>query len=90
MSETALGVAAASCGVVMAWSPVMQIRRMVRLRSSRDVSIGYLLVIVAGFSVWFSYGIALGNLPLVISNTLAFVVGATTVAVALYFRRTRR
>jgi uncharacterized protein with PQ loop repeat len=89
VNETALGVAAATWGVIMALSPVMQIRRMVRLRSSRDVSIGYLMVIVVGFSVWISYGIALRNLPLIISNTLAFIVGVTTVAVAMHFRRLR-
>jgi MtN3 and saliva related transmembrane protein len=89
VNETALGVAAASWGVIMALSPVMQIRRMVRLRSSRDVSIGYLVVIVVGFTVWISYGIALRNLPLIISNTLAFIVGVTAVAVAIHFRRVR-
>lgn len=90
MNETALGVVAATWGVVMALSPVMQIHRMVHLRSSRDVSIGYLMVIVVGFSVWISYGIALRNLPLIISNALAFIVGVTTVLVAVYFRRVRR
>jgi hypothetical protein len=35
-----LGVVAAGWGVVMAMSPVMQIRRMMRIGSSRDVSIG--------------------------------------------------
>jgi MtN3 and saliva related transmembrane protein len=73
----------------MALSPLMQIRRMVHLRSSRDVSIGYLLVIVIGFSVWIAYGIAIRNLALIVPNTLALIVGVTTVGVALHFRRAR-
>jgi MtN3 and saliva related transmembrane protein len=89
VSETVLGVMAGSWGVIMALSPLMQIRRMVHLRSSRDVSIGYLLVVVIGFSVWVAYGIAIRNLALIVSNTLAFVVGVTTVGVALHFRRAR-
>jgi MtN3 and saliva related transmembrane protein len=86
VSETALGLLATSWGVIMALSPVMQIRRMIRLQSSRDVSIGYLLVIVVGFTVWFSYGIAIRNAALIVSNGLAFTVGVVTVAVALRFR----
>jgi MtN3 and saliva related transmembrane protein len=86
VSETALGVLAASWGVIMALSPVIQIRRMVRLQSSRDVSIGYLLVIVVGFTVWFSYGVAIRNAAIIVANGLAFIVGVATVAVALRFR----
>lgn len=89
MSETALGVVAAGWGVIMALSPVMQIRRMLRLRSSRDVSIGYLVVIVVGFSIWIAYGIAIRNPALIVPNALAFLVGVATVAVAVYFRRPR-
>jgi MtN3 and saliva related transmembrane protein len=87
MNETALGVVAATWGVIMALSPVMQIRRMVRLRSSRDVSIGYLVVIVIGFSIWVTYGIAIENAALIVSNGVAFLVGAATVGIAIHFRR---
>lgn len=86
MNETALGVVAATWGVIMALSPVMQIRRMIRLRSSRDVSIGYLVVIVIGFSIWITYGIAIENAALVVSNSVALLVGATTVGIAIHFR----
>lgn len=89
MSETTLGLVAAGWGVIMALSPVMQIRRMMRLRSSRDVSIGYLLVIVIGFGFWIAYGIAIRNPALVVPNTLALIVGVGTIAVALYLRKPR-
>lgn len=82
MSETTLGLVAAGWGVVMALSPVMQIRRMIRLGSSRGVSIGYLLVIVVGFAFWIAYGIAIRNPALVVPNTLALIVGVGTIAVA--------
>jgi MtN3 and saliva related transmembrane protein len=84
VSETTLGFVAAAWGVIMALSPVMQIRRMIRLGSSRDVSIGYLLVIVVGFAFWIAYGIAIRNPALVVPNTLALIVGIGTIAVALY------
>jgi MtN3 and saliva related transmembrane protein len=87
VSEAALGLVAASWGVIMALSPVLQIRRILRLRSSRDVSIGYLLVIVVGFLLWVAYGIAIRNPALIVPNTLAFLVGVATVAAALRYRK---
>ncbi len=39
-----------------------------------------------GFVLWFAYGVALGNWALIIPNTIAFVVGATTIAVARHYR----
>jgi MtN3 and saliva related transmembrane protein len=90
MSEAALGVVAASWGVIMALSPVLQIRRILRLRSSRDVSIGYLAVIVVGFTLWIAYGIALRNAALIVPNTLALLVGMATIAIAVRFRESRR
>jgi MtN3 and saliva related transmembrane protein len=87
MNDTAIGVVAATWGVIMALSPVMQIRRMIHLRSSRDISIGYLVVIVIGFSIWVTYGIAIENAALIVSNTVALLVGATTVGIAIHYRK---
>lgn len=88
MTETALGVVAASWGVVMALSPTLQIRRILRRRSSADVSVGYLSILVVGFLLWMGYGAVLGNPILIVPNSLAFLVGVATILVALRFRAT--
>jgi len=82
-----LAVTAATWGVAMALSPLLQIRTMRRTRSSKDVSVGYFCVLIVGFVLWLAYGIALGNVALVIPNAVAFVVASVTVVVALWFRR---
>ena len=82
----ALGVAAAAWGVLMAISPLLQIRRMVTRRSSADVSITYLLVLELGFLLWIGYGIALGNPIIAFPNSVAAIVGALTMAVAWTYR----
>ena len=81
-----LGVVAASFGVVMALSPALQIRRMLQRRSSADISVGYLAVLEVGFALWFTYGLALGNLAIVVPNTVAFTVGLATLLVVFRFR----
>ncbi|HEY6313600.1 MAG TPA: SemiSWEET family transporter [Streptosporangiaceae bacterium] len=65
----------------------MQIRRMLRQRSSRDVSIGYFAILMVGFLLWVSYGIAARNLALIVPNTVALLIGAGTIAVAVRLGR---
>ena len=90
MLDTALAVCAAAWGVVMALSPLLQIRRMISQQSSRDVSIGYFCVLLGGFALWLAYGTAIANLALIVPNAVAFGVGCLTVGVAVRYRPPRR
>jgi MtN3 and saliva related transmembrane protein len=83
---TALAVTAASWGVLMALAPVLQIRKIRMNRSARDVSLAYLSVLLVGFVLWLGYGLSLGNPALVVPNTIALLVCAVTIAVALRYR----
>jgi MtN3 and saliva related transmembrane protein len=85
----ALGLAAASWAVVMALAPILQIREILRRRSSEGVSIGYFTVLLVGFGLWVSYGTASHDLPLVVPNSLALLVMACTITAALTRRRAR-
>jgi len=89
VAGTALGILAASWGVVMALSPILQIRRILRRGSSDDVSIGYLFVVTFGFVIWIAYGATAANAVVVVPNVVALLVGITTIVVALRFRTAR-
>jgi MtN3 and saliva related transmembrane protein len=84
-----LPVLAASWGVLMAIAPVLQIRRMVQRRSSSDLSLSYLAVLLIGFTLWVAYGVSIANMALIIPNGVAFAVGVATVLVALRYRTDR-
>lgn len=56
MAETILAATASSWAVLMGIAPVLQIRRMVRERSSRQVSVGYFTILLIGFALWIAYG----------------------------------
>jgi MtN3 and saliva related transmembrane protein len=86
MSDT-LALTAATWGVLMAVSPLLQIRRMFQTRSSDDLSLGYLGVLLIGFGLWIAYGLSLGNLALIVPNSVALLIGLVTVGVALRLRR---
>lgn len=87
---TIFAVTAAGWAVLMAMAPLLQVRRMLQRRSSTDVSIGYLLVLLPGFTLWILYGIASSDLALVIPNALALVVAAGTTGCAILLRHDTR
>jgi uncharacterized protein with PQ loop repeat len=88
VSDT-LAVVAATAGIIMATAPVLQIRRMFVTRSSQDLSLAYLGVLLVGFVIWISYGISLGNPALIVPNIVALIVTVATIVIALRFRSAR-
>jgi MtN3 and saliva related transmembrane protein len=84
--ESTLAVAAATWAIAMALGPLLQIRKMVRHQSSHTISIAYFLVLFVGFVLWVAYGIAADNYALIIPNTVATIVIAATIAVAVRYR----
>ena len=85
-TTTVLAVAAASCGIAMGLSPLFQLRRVAVRRSSADVSIASHAVLLVGFVLWLSYGVAIGNAPLIVSNIVALTTNVLTIAAVLRFR----
>ena len=81
-----LALADATWGVAMAVSPLLQVRRMRATGSSADLSIGYLSVLQVGFVLWFSYGLALGNPALIVSNAASLTFCLLTIAIARRLR----
>lgn len=81
-----LAVVAATWGVLMAISPGLQIRRMLERRSSADVSVAYLVVLQVGFLLWIAYGVSIGNIALIVPNSVALAVGVATLAIAWRLR----
>jgi uncharacterized protein with PQ loop repeat len=71
----------------MGIAPVLQIRRMLREQSSRQVSLGYFTVLLIGFLLWIAYGLVAGIPALVIPNAIALLVGLAVIIVALRLRR---
>ncbi len=85
--KSALAVVVTFYGLFMAASPALQIRLMLRRRSSEGVSLGYFGVLLGGFVLWFAYGLAHGDVPILITNAVAGAMALLAIAVGLRFRR---
>ena len=61
--------------------------RAMRSHGTAAVSVGYQQVLLVGFLLWLAYGVAIANVPLMVTNSVAAVASAATILVALRCRR---
>lgn len=61
---------------------VPQLRRIVQLKSAREISLGTFSMYTVGVMLWFVYGASLHSVPMIVSNSLGLAV---SIAI-LYFK----
>ncbi len=72
-----LSLIAAVYGVISSLSPSLQILRMRRAGSSESLSRTYVMIGIGGYLVWFTYGLSLGNMPLIVADAIGAVMQLT-------------
>lgn len=82
-----LTVAATVMGIATSASFFLQAMKIWKNKSSRDVSEVMFAIICVSLAVWLSYGIVLGNIPLIISNALGLVGVTLVLILTLRFRK---
>lgn len=70
-STTILGAAAAIASTI-SFAP--QAWRIIRTVDTKAISTGMYIVTVIGFALWTGYGVALGQWPLVASNSICLLL----------------
>ena len=85
-TTTYLACAATTIGLAMGASPGLQILKTLKRKHSGDVSMPYLGIIALGTLIWTSYGIALGNLAVIITNGVGFVFASSALAIVYHYR----
>lgn len=66
-----IGIAA---GVLTSISLLPQLVKMMREKNGDGISVGTLLVLIAGLSLWVWYGILRDDLPIIITNSFAVAI----------------
>lgn len=66
-----LGYVAGFCST-MAFLP--QVYRTYQTRHAHDISYGMLLLLITGVSLWFVYGMVIGELPVILANGMTLIL----------------
>ena len=90
MDETTLlGTAGTVIGLIAALSLFIQARRLARFGTACEVSIPVRLLAVAGYAIWLAYGVAIGDVPLILVDLAGIAGAALVLRVTLVLRRRR-
>jgi MtN3 and saliva related transmembrane protein len=79
---TLVGLGAATC-TTAAYIP--QVVKAWRSKHTADISIGMFLLMNFGVLLWLAYGTMVGDVPLVVSNTLTLCLTGTVLALKIWF-----
>jgi MtN3 and saliva related transmembrane protein len=60
-----------------------QVIRTWRTRSTSDISLGMFVTYVTGILLWLVYGLMLGDIPLIASNAVTFVLSGIILGLKL-------
>ena len=72
---TIIGLAAAALG---GFSLFPQLLKVLKTKSTRDLSLGMLMFFCASIFLWLLYGILMKNLPIIIANFFGFIEALIT------------
>jgi len=68
-------------------STVPQIRKAIRIKKSDDVSIRFILLLIAGLSLWVIYGIGKYDIVIIIGNTIAVALNTFMLILKIIYSR---
>ena len=77
---TIVGSFAALCSTI---SFVPQAWKVIRTRQTRDISTGTYALTVTAFAVWIAYGIMRSDIPLIVTNSICFLLSVFILAMKL-------
>ena len=74
-----IGILAGICTTI-AFLP--QVLKTWRTKSAKDLSLGMFSIFCTGVALWLTYGILIQDLPIILANSLTFVLAG----ILLYFK----
>ncbi|WP_149539214.1 SemiSWEET family sugar transporter [Siccirubricoccus phaeus] len=83
-AATLIGGAASLASIT---SFIPQAWKVIRSRDTRAISAGMYAVTAAGFTLWITYGLLLGALPVILSNSACLVLSLFILVMKLLPRR---
>ncbi len=83
MNITHLGLMA---GTITTAAGFPQVARAYRTRHTRDISIWQPILLVVGMMLWLFYGLALGDVPLIVANAVSILCYGALIVMKIRFR----
>ena len=67
-------------GIAMSFGYFTQVHKILKLKSTKGVSLATYIFFAAGITMWLIYGLVIRNFPIIITN-IVFLIGALAVII---------
>ena len=64
---------------------IPQVKKIWNSKSAKDVSLGMFIVFCTGVALWLAYGILLGEMPIIVANTITLALALAILAMKLKY-----
>jgi uncharacterized protein with PQ loop repeat len=85
----ALATTGTLLGLFGAGSLLLQARRLLLLGTACEISLPIRVLTLTGYTVWLAYGLAIGNLPLILVDAAGLLAAIVVIRVTVRLRRRR-
>ena len=82
-----LGVLSGTIGIIMSLAYFPQAYKIIKRKSSADISLMTFSTFWLGVLIWFFYGLSINNFPLIIANSVGILGTTTVLIVCLKYRK---
>jgi MtN3 and saliva related transmembrane protein len=82
-----ISIVATILGVMMSISQFVQAHKIWKRKSSKDISITFFSIFAIGNFVWLLYGLALKQLPVILSFAIGFIGCCTVLFLTIKYRK---
>ncbi|MGB9771087.1 MAG: SemiSWEET transporter [Candidatus Kapaibacteriota bacterium] len=66
---------------------VPQAVKIIRTKSTKDISLGMYVILTTGILFWLIYGILLGEAPIIFANTIGFILTFIILILKIKYRK---
>lgn len=87
MSTELIGIAAGICTAI---SLLPQLIKIIREKEARNISLFYLVILMAGLALWIWYGILRKDLPIIVTNVTSIVLNVAIIILGIRYKRKDR
>ncbi len=63
-----------------------QLIKVIKTRSTKDISTGMMILLSTAFAVWLIYGILTGDIPLIVANIFSVLQGLVILVFKLIYK----
>jgi MtN3 and saliva related transmembrane protein len=88
MSESSQQIIGIIAGILTSVALIPQVVKVYREKKSEQISIGYVIVLMAGQAMWIVYGFVKSDIPVVATNIFSLGVSIVMIVLGIKYKPT--